>query len=318
MLYQLFEAVRGGKVEKVCKLLDSGLDVNAIVKGRSKFSLLQSASFYGHAEVVKLLLNKGAEVNKQDIDRMTPLHYASCRGHMEIVNLLLNNGANVNAKDYDGRTPLHYASSGSHAEIVKLLLERGADINAQDDWGDTSLHCASRLRKIEVAALLLAKGADVDMKNDCGGKMALDVAKENGRKSIVKLIISFKQSRDASNQPSQEVAVQNNTQQPAPGGNSHIGENNTQQPEPNADANQEAAGENTNQNNSHVEVGKWLSKFLPEADAARYLECLIEDGFDRMDILKECLEEGDLHFMKKGHKRITLKRLAEAERIVIV
>ena len=173
-----------------------------------------------------------------------------------------------------------------HVDVVNALIGKGADLNVKGTLGLAPLHFASFNEYPEVVKLLLEGGADVDIKNS-DGETALDIAERRNYSSIVDLITSsVEQTNATSNQPEDES------------------ESNTQHSAPSQD--------------SHIEVGKWLCKFLDEADAARYLECLIEDGFDRMDILKECLEEGDLHFMKKGHKRMTLKRLAEAERRVVV
>ena len=58
---------------------------------------------------------------------MTPLHCASQIGDLEIVKHLLERGANIEAQDQDGVTPLHCASYIGHLEIVKHLLERGAN-----------------------------------------------------------------------------------------------------------------------------------------------------------------------------------------------
>ena len=61
----------------------------------------------------------------------------------------------------------------------------------------------------------------------------------------------------------------------------------------------------------HVEVGKWLCEFLPKDDAARYLEILIENGFDTMEILRDVLEERSLKLMKDGHRMIAMMKLSQ-------
>ena len=67
----------------------------------------------------------------------TPLHSASQWGHEEIVKLLIENGANVNATNKHGQSPLHYSCLFSHKGIQELLISRGANIDAQDNKGRT-------------------------------------------------------------------------------------------------------------------------------------------------------------------------------------
>jgi hypothetical protein len=60
------------------------------------------------------------------------------------VRLLVERGADVNAKDKYGSTALYQADKGGHEAVVRLLVERGADVNAKDEWGSTALHHAAR------------------------------------------------------------------------------------------------------------------------------------------------------------------------------
>jgi hypothetical protein len=96
---------------------------------RKTLSLLPKAAEYGHEEVVKLLLEKGADSESKDSKSgQTPLSWAAENGREAVVKLLLEKGAGPESKDsIYGRTPLSWASGGGHAVVVKLLLERGAD-----------------------------------------------------------------------------------------------------------------------------------------------------------------------------------------------
>jgi hypothetical protein len=83
-------------------------------------SPLQIASTNGHAEIVKMLLERGADANCICHNDYRPLHLVKTP---DVANLLINHGAIVNAMDADGRTPLHFALN---ADIARLLLEHGA------------------------------------------------------------------------------------------------------------------------------------------------------------------------------------------------
>jgi hypothetical protein len=78
--------------------------------------------------VVKLLLEKGADVESKDrYYGQTPLWCAAKKGHEAIMKLLLEKGADVESKEGVGQTPLSRAERGGHKAVVKLLLEKGAE-----------------------------------------------------------------------------------------------------------------------------------------------------------------------------------------------
>jgi ankyrin repeat protein len=158
-------------------LLEHGADVNT--KDDFGITPLHWAADKGHVEVVKLLLERGADPNAKSnyswTSGWTPLHYAADKGHIEVVEALLKHGADVNAKDKDGKTPLHVASVRGDVNIVKLLLERGADPNARDGNGETPLHWAASKGHVEVVEVLLEYGADINIK-DRDGRTPLHVA----------------------------------------------------------------------------------------------------------------------------------------------
>ena len=89
-------------------------------------------------EVVRLLLEAGFHVNREDPLGWVPLHNASQEGDEEIVRMLLEKGAEVNVTDrFHGRTPLHLAVAFRHEAIMGLLINRGADKDAVDTQGTT-------------------------------------------------------------------------------------------------------------------------------------------------------------------------------------
>ncbi|KAH7114765.1 hypothetical protein B0J13DRAFT_488099, partial [Dactylonectria estremocensis] len=111
----------------------------------TNFTDLMLASYYGHRVVVKLLLEKGAEIEAKDSEHgRTPLSWAAENGHEAIVKLLLEKGADVESKAEYGRTPLWWAAEHGHEAIVKLLLEKGADVQCKDEDSQTPLSWAAR------------------------------------------------------------------------------------------------------------------------------------------------------------------------------
>lgn len=89
----------------------------------------------------------------------TVLMSAAAAGRTEIVRLLLERGADIEAQDADGRTALMSAVIMDHASVVQLLLTRGADTAARDCQGHTALGWARHLEKQNVIPLLESSGA---------------------------------------------------------------------------------------------------------------------------------------------------------------
>jgi ankyrin repeat protein len=115
----LGKAVSSGDRSTVIALLDQGADVNET--GRSNFTPLHWAAYYGKDEMAKLLLDRGAKPNVQAGKYGTPLTMAAQYGFTEVVRLLLEKGADPNMADYYGKTPLQLAEARGYSEIIKLL-----------------------------------------------------------------------------------------------------------------------------------------------------------------------------------------------------
>ena len=108
---------------------------------------------------MKVLLERGARPSLPSRDQgFTPLHSAVATdagpSEHEIIRLLLEAGADPNAKSREGGTPLHTAAFTGDLEGAELLLAYGADPNASDPKGHTPLDIARDRRNIEVAALV--------------------------------------------------------------------------------------------------------------------------------------------------------------------
>ena len=119
------------------------------------------ASECGQCEVVKLLLDRGAEVGLRDCN--SALVIASECGQCEVVKLLLDRGAEVGLRDcWNGKSALMIASKCGQCEVVKLLLDAGAQVDMQDKLGRTAMTLAINYGHWEVGILLLERGAQLD------------------------------------------------------------------------------------------------------------------------------------------------------------
>jgi len=115
----LGKAVSSGDRATVIALLDKGADVNEV--GRSKFTPLHWAAYYGKDDMAKLLLERGANPNVKAGRYGTPLTMAAQYGFTEVVRRLLEKGADQSIPDYNGKTPLQIAEASGYQEIIKLL-----------------------------------------------------------------------------------------------------------------------------------------------------------------------------------------------------
>ena len=94
-----------------------------------------------------------------DFQGWRPLHWAGAQGHAAVVALLLDAGADVDARSQNASTPLHLAAKHGGTAALSALISGGADVGAADDARDTPLHVACRRLNDAAAALLVGAGA---------------------------------------------------------------------------------------------------------------------------------------------------------------
>jgi ankyrin repeat protein len=156
-----------------------------------KFTTILIAAYFGLEGIVKLVLEKGADIESKD-DKWgeTALLWATENGHETVVKLLLEKDADIESKDDKwGKTALSWAAQYGHETVVKLLLEKDADIEAKDNkWGGTALLWATENGHETVVKLLLEKGADIESKDD-EGRTALWWAIEKSHETVIKLLL---------------------------------------------------------------------------------------------------------------------------------
>ena len=168
---------------KIQQLLDSGANINARARTNRNYAL-QYAVFWPDANLVKFLLDKGADINLTDDGDDTALMEAANNNDPQnkvIVKLLLERGANVHAS---GNRALLNAAKEGGPEIVQLLLQKGADPNARnivkyagDSAADTALMYAVQGNFVKAVQLLLAAGADVRAVNESGQTVLMKAAR---------------------------------------------------------------------------------------------------------------------------------------------
>lgn len=215
----LMNATKFGKPECVHILLDKGADIDR--KCSFGESALHTAAAMKNLEMVKFLLNRGANVDNQrqggrtplmdavligsqdtcivqhlldagadvqlqDENKLSALHFAQTE---ELIDILVKKGACVNAVDIDGSTALHHRVKQGVPNLpaVQKLIDAGAEVNAKDKYGNTPLKEAVRGNNLDLVSYLLTKGADPNNAERLA-ESALLSACYHGNAEMVKLL----------------------------------------------------------------------------------------------------------------------------------
>ena len=155
------DAAQRGDIQAVRTLLQQGADPNAAQA--EGLTALHWAALNDQLGMAEILLYAGATVKPVTrVGGYTPLHLASRRGHGEVVRALLEAGADANAYTTTGVTSLHFAAEANAAEAILVLIEHGADADARDSFSSrTPLMFASTRDALEATRALVDAGADL-------------------------------------------------------------------------------------------------------------------------------------------------------------
>src|SRR5262249_13760791 len=191
---RFFQAIRDGDIA----FLKESINRNNIeTRDRRSATLLMHAAAFGNLETLRLLIDRGANVNaKNDFDATALLWAAR---DPEKARLLVEHGADVNARSKQGRTPLMLASlRHGGSQTVALLLAKGSEVNVKDGKGDTALGLAASIGEVESMRMLLARGADPDVRN-ARGESPLIYATKCKSGGAVKLLLQKRVEVNAAN-----------------------------------------------------------------------------------------------------------------------
>jgi ankyrin repeat protein len=181
----LHHAAGFGSIATMKLLLDKGSEVNAANKRKSTplyWAIDDEAK-------VRLLVARGADVNARTVDGRTPVYQAALLGDgVNILRLLLEKGARADDKTLVGMTPLMAAASRGNVEAMRVLLDKGADANARNSAGSSALMDAAQTGSVQAVRMLLAKGADPNAKTK-KNETALAYAATAGSDEVVKLLL---------------------------------------------------------------------------------------------------------------------------------
>ena len=185
----LHVAIKNGYLDLVNYLLDNGADKNA----SERWPLMYTAAYFGRIKIVEEFVKRSIDMNIRGPNDWTPLHAAF--DNAAIVRILLEKGAEVDAVESSGRTPLYLAIANYESGTVKVLLENKANPLKQCENGSTALHRAIDDRNREAFELMadfLEANPAIDLVSDLKdqhGRTPLMAAIKTNQTNVVKFLL---------------------------------------------------------------------------------------------------------------------------------
>ena len=164
---EIHEAAKDGDLEKVKAIVMADRS-RLTAQDKFGYTALNWAATRAKWDVVRYLVDAGADVNALGTDGCTSLHCAAMHSNVAIVGLLIKRGAIVDRKNVWGNTPLHMACQAGNERVATILIFQGADLNAVSSEGWTPLHYAQMSGHTELATNLKKRKASSEIKDSFG------------------------------------------------------------------------------------------------------------------------------------------------------
>eukprot|EP00752_Nemacystus_decipiens_P016350 g14622.t1 len=181
----LYLAAEEGHIAPALALLAAGADMS-LPCGRMRTLAIHAAAAQGHVEILKAVIEHGADLEALDDEKETALHQAAWHGHTDAIDVLVEAGANVEARNWLGGTPLHNASDGLSREGLKKVMSG----THQADTGRCTRGCG-KLARSEMSRDETVGGSTVDRSNDCDWAVVVAKVLQLPEEGIFRTIVGF-------------------------------------------------------------------------------------------------------------------------------
>ncbi|KAJ9587146.1 hypothetical protein L9F63_019334, partial [Diploptera punctata] len=169
-------------------LIEHGAD--KMTSDRDGNTLLHCAANHSGIDIINQLLDAGIYVDVRNSKEQTPLHLSLYNGKCAVMKYLVENGADLKACDNEGNTLLHSAAKHSGIDTIKYLLDSGMNINDTNKKNQTVAHLAVHHEKCEVFKYLVDNGADLRLCDNEGNTLLHSAAKHGSIDTIKYLLDS--------------------------------------------------------------------------------------------------------------------------------
>lgn len=194
--YNLLVAAHKRYSSEVLRLLNKGADVNT--NTYEGVTPLMYAADNGDMQTTRILVLNGADINRKPHNGVTALLSSTFINHLDIAEFLIRNGANINDPDAQGVSPLMYAVIYNYPVLCNMLIYYGADIHQTDNEGNNTLILAVFINNPEIVEVFLDQNANVNSE-DKNGFTPLMLATQNGDTAIMNLLINKQADLNAKN-----------------------------------------------------------------------------------------------------------------------
>jgi ankyrin repeat protein len=205
----MYWAARGGHVEVVKTLISKGATVDNNFPHLYQTPLLCAVE-NKRADVVELLLQHGADPERKiyDFSALARAAQYDDAASLNIIRSLLDHGADIETRHQNGQTPLHFAAAGGMEKVFNLLLEKGADIMNLDDSGNSPLSSTAGFATIDtngdemergqlsIIRTLIEKGADIESRDKLGRTPLFHAAQAKQKGATIKMLIEHGANRN--------------------------------------------------------------------------------------------------------------------------